>query len=354
MSISNGSCTLRGVERDEPDDRPRRVVGRRRSARPATVCSPVAGTVDRRARRCRRAACRRARRRGRRPCPAATPSAVRMRVAELEHRVGRRVRGAAVVARLEADEVGDDDVAGHDLGVLVAEGLRARRTGPPATTCASSAARSSRRWVGVCVPNFSSRVRKSISGSAAALARRAAAGPAGHPPRQHRLLRLGDRHEVDVARAVRVDLGDARQLAERHPVVDRLSPTAGCGRTASASIVTSPVVGSATSLVRDEAGRQQRRRRRWPAARGGRAPPAGPPTAGAARPAAGRCPRRRAVAGVNVSSCVSINDLTVRMAWLAGLAIVALLLAGWRKTARAQPKGPRSPDRNPAPRARSR
>jgi hypothetical protein len=45
--------------------------------------------------------------------------------------------------------------------------------------------------------------------------------------------------------------------------------------------------------------------------------------------------------GVNLSSCVSINDLTVRMAWLAGLALLALLLAGWRKTARAQPKGPR-------------
>jgi ABC-type nitrate/sulfonate/bicarbonate transport system permease component len=40
---------------------------------------------------------------------------------------------------------------------------------------------------------------------------------------------------------------------------------------------------------------------------------------------------------------VSINDVTVRMAWLAGLAIVALVLAGWRKTARAQPKGARSP-----------
>jgi hypothetical protein len=38
---------------------------------------------------------------------------------------------------------------------------------------------------------------------------------------------------------------------------------------------------------------------------------------------------------------VSINDLTVRMAWLAGLALVALVLAGWRKTARAQPKAPR-------------
>jgi ABC-type nitrate/sulfonate/bicarbonate transport system permease component len=38
---------------------------------------------------------------------------------------------------------------------------------------------------------------------------------------------------------------------------------------------------------------------------------------------------------------VSINDLTVRMAWLAGLALLALLLAGWRKTARAQARSPR-------------
>jgi hypothetical protein len=29
------------------------------------------------------------------------------------------------------------------------------------------------------------------------------------------------------------------------------------------------------------------------------------------------------------------------MAWIAGLAIVALMFAGWRKTARAQPKPPR-------------
>jgi ABC-type nitrate/sulfonate/bicarbonate transport system permease component len=51
--------------------------------------------------------------------------------------------------------------------------------------------------------------------------------------------------------------------------------------------------------------------------------------------------------GVNVSSCVSINDLTVRMAWIAGLAMLALLFAGWRKTARAQPKSPRSPSESP-------
>ena len=35
------------------------------------------------------------------------------------------------------------------------------------------------------------------------------------------------------------------------------------------------------------------------------------------------------------------------MAWIAGLAVLALLFAGWRKTARAQPKGPRSPYESP-------
>ena len=35
------------------------------------------------------------------------------------------------------------------------------------------------------------------------------------------------------------------------------------------------------------------------------------------------------------------------MAWIAGLAIAALVLAGWRKTARAQPKSPRDPLRPP-------
>jgi ABC-type nitrate/sulfonate/bicarbonate transport system permease component len=39
---------------------------------------------------------------------------------------------------------------------------------------------------------------------------------------------------------------------------------------------------------------------------------------------------------------VSITDLTTRAGWIAGLAIVALVLAGWRKPARAQPRAPRS------------
>ena len=44
---------------------------------------------------------------------------------------------------------------------------------------------------------------------------------------------------------------------------------------------------------------------------------------------------------------MSVNELTIRMAWIAGLAVVALLLVGWRKTARAQPKPPRDPTRPP-------
>jgi ABC-type nitrate/sulfonate/bicarbonate transport system permease component len=44
---------------------------------------------------------------------------------------------------------------------------------------------------------------------------------------------------------------------------------------------------------------------------------------------------------------VSINDLTIRVAWIAGLAIAALLFAGWRKTARAQPKPLRNPYETP-------
>jgi hypothetical protein len=35
------------------------------------------------------------------------------------------------------------------------------------------------------------------------------------------------------------------------------------------------------------------------------------------------------------------------MAWIAGLAVVALAMAGWRKTARAQPKTPRSAMQTP-------
>ena len=113
------------------------------------------------------------------------------------------------------------------------------------------------------------------------------------------------------------------------------------------STLTVGSAGSGTSLVGDEAGREQRRRRRSPAATSRasddeRDRPQ--PVDRAAAP--GRCPPP-AGGGVNVSSCVSINDLTVRMAWIAGLAVVALVLAGWRKTARAQPKRPRSPTETP-------
>ena len=55
---------------------------------------------------------------------------------------------------------------------------------------------------------------------------------------------------------------------------------------------------------------------------------------------------RTAGTGVGtMSGCVSITDLTTDSAWIAGLAIVALIAAGWRKPARAtagSPRGSRS------------
>jgi len=38
---------------------------------------------------------------------------------------------------------------------------------------------------------------------------------------------------------------------------------------------------------------------------------------------------------------VSVTEFTVRAAWIVGLALVALLCVGWRKTARAAPRIPR-------------
>jgi hypothetical protein len=39
---------------------------------------------------------------------------------------------------------------------------------------------------------------------------------------------------------------------------------------------------------------------------------------------------------------VSVTDLTSQAGWMAGLAIVALVFAGWRKNARAAPRTPRA------------
>ncbi len=39
---------------------------------------------------------------------------------------------------------------------------------------------------------------------------------------------------------------------------------------------------------------------------------------------------------------VSVTDLTTAAGWMAGLAIAALVFAGWRKTARAVPRTPRA------------
>jgi len=42
-----------------------------------------------------------------------------------------------------------------------------------------------------------------------------------------------------------------------------------------------------------------------------------------------------------IGCCVSVTEFTVRAAWIVGLALVALLCVGWRKSARAAPRIPR-------------
>jgi hypothetical protein len=46
-----------------------------------------------------------------------------------------------------------------------------------------------------------------------------------------------------------------------------------------------------------------------------------------------------------VTVALSVDGLTVRTAVIAGLAIAALLLTGWRKPARAEPRSPRASGR---------
>ena len=51
---------------------------------------------------------------------------------------------------------------------------------------------------------------------------------------------------------------------------------------------------------------------------------------------------------MSVTAALSVDVLTGKAAWIAGLAVAALVLTGWRKPARAQAKRPRSPD-HPSP-----
>jgi hypothetical protein len=46
---------------------------------------------------------------------------------------------------------------------------------------------------------------------------------------------------------------------------------------------------------------------------------------------------------VSVTLALSVDGLTIRAAFIAALAIVALLLTGWRKPARAESRSPRGP-----------
>jgi hypothetical protein len=52
---------------------------------------------------------------------------------------------------------------------------------------------------------------------------------------------------------------------------------------------------------------------------------------------------------VSVTLALSVDGLTIRAAAVAALAIVALLLTGWRKPARAEPRSPRGPVARPTP-----
>jgi hypothetical protein len=45
---------------------------------------------------------------------------------------------------------------------------------------------------------------------------------------------------------------------------------------------------------------------------------------------------------VSATLALSVDGLTTRLAWVAGLAILALVLTGWRKTVRAQHRTGRS------------
>ena len=52
---------------------------------------------------------------------------------------------------------------------------------------------------------------------------------------------------------------------------------------------------------------------------------------------------------MSVICALSVDGLTVRAAWIAGLGVVALLLTGWRKSVRAQPRATRAAFVRPRP-----
>jgi len=51
---------------------------------------------------------------------------------------------------------------------------------------------------------------------------------------------------------------------------------------------------------------------------------------------------------VSVTLALSVDGLTIRAAFIVGLAIFALLLTGWRKPARAESRSPRGPLTRPS------
>ena len=319
--------TDRGVEGDEPDDRlcPGRsgdadqldVDGRprRRPARSTVIDDRVA-----------RLACRRARRRGRRPCRSAC---------RRPRRACRRPRAASAPGRTGARSSPTSrhrncsTCTGPGRSRLVARPGRATywaTCDDVRIICRADRALLRRRLRCRTSPR---RSRKSTSGSSSAT-----------QPAEHRLRRLGTvtkktRPSGSVSTAT-----SAPRSRVRHPVGDRLARSRDDG-----------VRGR---LARPPCRRDRRpcRRRAAPAAARRRRSRRGPRwrRRRAGSPSTGRATRRRGVAVpadcrrhaaggvINVCGRVSVNDLTIRVAVIAGLAIVALVLTGWRKTARATPK----------------
>ena len=68
-----------------------------------------------------------------------------------------------------------------------------------------------------------------------------------------------------------------------------------------------------------------------------------PIAASVSRPMAARTQAHHRLRGAvsTMSVVVSVTDLTTQAAWMVGLAMLALVLAGWRKTARPTPRTPR-------------
>ena len=209
--ISTGSTTACRVERDEPDDRALGVVRRGDQLDLDRPRLALAGPLDLQLPRCRRARCRPAGRRGRRRSPA-----------------GRRRRRSACRPGSSTSSAGAERA--HSPSSATSRQTSSATTTSPGTMAASSRpiACHATYWatcddVRIIWSAISRRCVRVVSAVALLAGEERDLGLVPpDPPRQHRLRRLGDGDEVDVAGALLVDLDEVVELTERHPVVDRL------------------------------------------------------------------------------------------------------------------------------------